>query len=246
MTKEEFKKSQEAMPKYVLFIADVKNSSSILKTRNGRREFQTLLDEARTMLNKYISVVTFEDSGVRFKLIRKGDCIGFVVDLSKIVNISKRLNDKLSQEQEWENILRHSNLRFHQNTCTLPPYDLNKYMDYLVYLEKDSKNIDEVDHSDSEDYNKNKKIKLLVELDVESFIEEDFIKSEISYMLNNYEWKVTDIKTEVEANEEKEKAHEARETLFKFSTIQEKFDLIEGRKLNKVLGEYIDSSKVYK
>lgn len=244
MTKEEFKKSQEAIGKYVLFIADVKNSSSILKTRNGRREFQTLLDEARTMLNKYISVVTFEDSGIKFKLIRKGDCIGFVVDLSKIVNILKEAVENISQE--WENILKHSNLRFHKNTCIIPSYDLNKYMDYLVYLEKDSKNPDEVDHSDSEDYNKNKKIKLLVELDVESFIEEDFIKSEISYMLNNYEWKVTDIKTEVEATEEKEKAHEAREILFKFSTIHEKFDIIEGRKLNKVLGEYIDSSKVYK
>lgn len=244
MTKEEFKKSQEVMSKYVLFIADVKNSSSILKTRNGRREFQTLLDETRAILNKYHSVVTFEDSGIKFKLIRKGDCIGFVVDLSKIINVLKEASENISQE--WENILKRSNLRFHKNTCTIPFYDLNKYMDYLVYLEKDSKNLDEVDHSDSEDYNKNKKIKLLVELDVESFIEEDFIKSEISYMLNNYEWKVTDIKTEVEAAEEKEKAHEARETLFKFSTIQEKFDLIEGRKLNKVLGEYIDSSKVYK
>lgn len=231
MEKKQFEETQKLISRYVMFIADVKKSSILLRTRSGRREFQSLLNEAREILNETPGIIQFEDSGIKFKLIRKGDCIGFVVDTSvENVRLCKILD-------KWKNVLKRNGLRFHQNHCSLP--SLNNYMEFFNYLEKDSKN---ANIKLEEDTTKNKTLNIAIELDVEDFIDEDYVKDEISYILNDYDWKVKSI--ELKDNDiTKKQAHEARETLFKFATINEKFDLIEGRKLNKTLGIFIDNTK---
>jgi hypothetical protein len=178
MKKKQFEEAQKADPQYMMFIADVKNSKIILKNRNGRREFQFLLNDVREMLNETPGVVQFEDSGTKFNLIRKGDCVGFVVDTSA------ENTDLYNITNKWNDILKRNRLRFHQNACSLS--SLDNYMEFFSYLEKDSK-IPTIMPNEQEI--KNKSLKITIDLDVEDFIEEDYIRDEISYVLDNYGWK---------------------------------------------------------
>jgi hypothetical protein len=228
MERKKFEETQKLISRYVMVIADVKNSKVILKTRDGRKAFQHLLNDTREILEKP-EVIQFEDSGVKFRLIRKGDCIGFVFDKNTDYdNISSILN-------EWDDLLKKSGLKFHRNQCAIP--SLDNYMEHFIYLEKDSKEAD-IENTDT---TKNKTINISLEVDVEDFIEEDYVRTEIEHAINSYDWHVNSISVKTnKQNITKEEVHEAREILFKFATISEKLDLIEGRKLNKKLGKFID------
>jgi hypothetical protein len=182
MTIEEvYKKVQkEQSGLYTLFVLDLKNSSTLLKTKFGRKMFQdTYYELKKFLIDK--PVIDIEDDGVKRQIIRKGDLFAITTVSIKADELEKYLDEFLEGRE----------LFFHKGRCMFQTIDsaFRKYdlyfMDAIPILEDTIKNrnleLGEIS-------NETKNIELNLQIEVEEWLDKDFVESELLYLLAQYGW----------------------------------------------------------
>jgi hypothetical protein len=179
-----WKVQKDKTSKYYMFIADVVNSTDVLRARVGRRAYQTLINETKLFLESHKDIVEFHiDTGSKRRLIRKGDCIAFVIRIEDA--------DLVYFRQEWTDFLNTFHIALHRNECYLE--STNMANEYLVMLEDISKNKNELDIDLGEDFNNDRQVKLEIDMNIENWLDSDYVKSELKYLIELYDWKINNI-----------------------------------------------------
>jgi hypothetical protein len=180
MKKDLYKKAQKGAL-YTLFIIDLKNSSALLKTKFGRKVFQDTYYELKEFLIDK-PVIDIEDDGIKRQIIRQGDLFAIITVSYKADELDKYLNKFLSKREVF----------FHKGRCLFKTIDPSLrdtdlyFMDAIPILEGIIKNKD-INKKDISD--KTRTINLKFEIEIEEWLDSEFVESELLYLLSQYGWK---------------------------------------------------------
>ena len=196
--REIYKKVQENQSGlYTLFVLDLKNSSTLLKTKFGRKLFQDFYYELKDFLVDK-PVIDIIDDGISRQIIRKGDLLAFTT-------VSHRAD---ALEEIIDEFLKGREVFFHKGRCMFETIDPSfrkeelYFVDAIPILEDIMKNKNlEIKEVSS----KTKKIELNFEVEIEEWLDTEFVETEMLYMLSQYGWSAKNKKMDKKDDKENEK-----------------------------------------